>query len=119
VTPCYVVISAQIIGRMQTKVQFKQVLTSKASEVAVVELRKHNNYVGIGVRGLFECELKGFVVAGAPGDFNASPLLGYSPFWFQEKMSPVDNFVLSKEVVVGDPLDNVSLDTSLPRRMIE
>lgn len=104
---------------MQTKIQFEQVLAFETSEVAVIELGKHNDYVGVGVRGLFECELEGFVVTGAPGDFDASPLLGYSPFWFQEKMSPIDDFVLSKEIVVGDPLDNISLDTSLPRRMME
>jgi len=52
--------------------------------------------VRIGRRGLFERELKRFVIAGAPGNFNAGPLLCYSPFLcFQEEMSPVNDFVLS------------------------
>lgn len=110
-TACNIVVSTQVVGSVQSEIQFKEVLAFKTSEVAIVELRKNNYYVGIGVRGFLECELKGFVVASTPGDLDARPLLGDSPFWLQEEMSSVDYFVFSKKIIVGNPLDVVSLNT--------
>jgi hypothetical protein len=72
--------------------------------------------VRIGRWGLFKRELKCFVIAGAPGDFNAGPLLCYSPILFQEEMGSVNDFVLSQKIFVGNPLNVVSLNTSLSIR---
>jgi hypothetical protein len=75
--------------------------------------------VRIGRRGLFERKLKGFVIAGAPGDFNAGPLLCYSPFGFQEEMSSVNDFVFSQKIFVRNPLNVVSLNSPIQRRNLE
>jgi hypothetical protein len=103
-TARYVIFRIEVFMRVQSKMQIEAVLSFKAFEIAVIQLRKdYNNGCG-----LLDSEPKFLMVGGAPRDINASPFLSQSPFWFQEESSAINNLKFSKKVFVRNPTDTVN-----------